>query len=261
MSGGLSGSLKRKLRQHLERLEARLQDEAHALRQSALERPLKDSVGELAGYDQHTSDLGSETHERSKDLGLLERVRTSEDEVRHALRRLDEGRYGYCEECGGFIGVGRLLAIPWARRCADCQRAHEAQERRLEDRPTGPRPLEEATLTPPFGRADRLDAGEAGLGPDDVWQLLAQHGNANSPQDVPGGAGYGETWEDAADDSDEASAVSEVEAIVDVEGTGVVDYQDVYPEPAGRGRRDAAGGGAAVVEGETGSDEEGDRRM
>lgn len=252
----LSESSKAKLRRRLERLAARLEEEERALRRQALERPLRESVGELASYDQHTSDLASETFERSKDLGLLERVRITEDEVRQALRRLEEGRYGYCEACGRFIGTGRLLAIPWARRCAACQQAHDVEEeRRVEDRAAGRRPLEEAALIPPFGRANELNAREAGLDPGDMWQALARYGNANSPQDVPGAVDYDETWEGA--DTEQDGGVTEVEYIPDVAGTGVVDYQDIYPDPTTSGRRRARRG---EEQRETGG-EEGDRWM
>ncbi|MFB9732054.1 TraR/DksA family transcriptional regulator [Ornithinimicrobium kibberense] len=39
------------------------------------------------------------------------------DAVRHALARLDEGRYGVCEVCGEPIPQGRLEARPWATTC------------------------------------------------------------------------------------------------------------------------------------------------
>jgi DnaK suppressor protein len=39
------------------------------------------------------------------------------DQVRAALRRLDEGGYGSCEVCGEAIPQARLEARPWATRC------------------------------------------------------------------------------------------------------------------------------------------------
>ncbi|MEB2362738.1 MAG: TraR/DksA family transcriptional regulator [Bryobacteraceae bacterium] len=38
-----------------------------------------------------------------------------------ALRRLDEGTFGKCEDCGRPIALKRLEAIPWASRCVPCQ--------------------------------------------------------------------------------------------------------------------------------------------
>ncbi len=46
-----------------------------------------------------------------------------------ALKRLDEGSYGYCEECGEEISMERLKVIPFALLCRDCQEAREQQPR------------------------------------------------------------------------------------------------------------------------------------
>ena len=53
-----------------------------------------------------------------------------------ALQRLDDGRYGVCEDCLTPIAERRLEAIPFARRCLECQRQAEQLEsiERLEDR-------------------------------------------------------------------------------------------------------------------------------
>lgn len=42
-----------------------------------------------------------------------------------ALRRLQDGGYGVCIDCGGEVGLQRLRAEPEAARCIDCQRRHE----------------------------------------------------------------------------------------------------------------------------------------
>lgn len=42
-----------------------------------------------------------------------------------ALRRLDDGSYGICTDCGGEVGLERLRAEPEAARCIECQRRHE----------------------------------------------------------------------------------------------------------------------------------------
>jgi RNA polymerase-binding transcription factor len=43
-----------------------------------------------------------------------------------ALDRLEQGRYGICEQCGDGIPFGRLRAIPMASFCVDCQQMLEA---------------------------------------------------------------------------------------------------------------------------------------
>jgi len=47
-----------------------------------------------------------------------------------ALRRLEEGTYGDCFECGDEIAEARLRALPFAVRCKDCEEARETAERR-----------------------------------------------------------------------------------------------------------------------------------
>jgi len=41
----------------------------------------------------------------------------------HALRRMSEGTYGRCEDCGKEIPLGRLRATPQATRCVRCERS------------------------------------------------------------------------------------------------------------------------------------------
>jgi DnaK suppressor protein len=45
-----------------------------------------------------------------------------------ALRRIAEGTYGECYECGETIPEARLRALPFAVRCRDCEEAREAAE-------------------------------------------------------------------------------------------------------------------------------------
>jgi RNA polymerase-binding transcription factor DksA len=51
------------------------------------------------------------------DAALLQQVRSDLDEVDNALRRLDDGRYGRCRECGDVIDDEVLAAAPAARYC------------------------------------------------------------------------------------------------------------------------------------------------
>lgn len=43
-------------------------------------------------------------------------------EVHEALERIADGSYGRCEDCARPIGRRRLEFVPWARRCAACER-------------------------------------------------------------------------------------------------------------------------------------------
>jgi DnaK suppressor protein len=52
--------------------------------------------------------------------------------MEEALRRMGDGTYGDCMQCGSPIGIDRLKAVPWTTRCVDCQ---EALEQELQSRP------------------------------------------------------------------------------------------------------------------------------
>ena len=47
-----------------------------------------------------------------------------------ALRRLEEGHYGNCFDCGDEIAEARLRALPFAVRCRDCEQNREGAHER-----------------------------------------------------------------------------------------------------------------------------------
>jgi len=68
-------------------------------------------VGDLSQFDLD-SDINYSLLQ-----GQLERLKSIEE----ALRKLEEGTYGYCEECGEPIPIKRLKVLPFARYCVRCQ--------------------------------------------------------------------------------------------------------------------------------------------
>ncbi|GAC1315533.1 MAG: hypothetical protein NVSMB16_12560 [Acidimicrobiales bacterium] len=86
----------------------------------------KDDPSELNIVDQHPADAGSETHDRSRDLGLLEQIESDLRDVEEALERLEDGTYGTCEVCGKPIPDERLEANPTARRDVEHEPAASA---------------------------------------------------------------------------------------------------------------------------------------
>jgi RNA polymerase-binding transcription factor DksA len=81
---------------------------------------------ELADYDQHPGDQGSETYEQELDETRVAILRQERSLVEQALARLAEGQYGICVDCGKEIPPERLKAMPEAIRCVDDQRRFEA---------------------------------------------------------------------------------------------------------------------------------------
>ncbi len=67
------------------------------------------------------------------DRNFLLRIRDRERKliikIREALQRIEDGNFGYCEECGDDIGFERLNARPVTTLCIECKRKQEATER------------------------------------------------------------------------------------------------------------------------------------
>jgi RNA polymerase-binding transcription factor DksA len=83
-----------------------------------------DQISELSALDQHQGDIGTETFEREKDFSLLEQLEAEIGDLDAALRKIDDGTYGFCEVCGKAIEPDRLEAMPGTRTCIEHAGAH-----------------------------------------------------------------------------------------------------------------------------------------
>lgn len=70
---------------------------------------------------------------------IKERERILIRKIEHALRRLEDGTFGICEECGEEISEGRLQARPVATLCIKCKEQQETEEKIKEWRERGDR--------------------------------------------------------------------------------------------------------------------------
>ena len=90
----------------------------------SIEENAEESKAEKAGVedtaDEVTAELSRET---------MYKLSQAEKEtlflIDLALKKIEAGTYGYCEECGEPIGEKRLKAIPWVRLCIDCSQQEE----------------------------------------------------------------------------------------------------------------------------------------
>ena len=64
------------------------------------------------------------------EFALIQMKAETLNKIDAALRRLEEGTYGDCFECGEEIAQARLRALPFAVRCKDCEEARETAEQR-----------------------------------------------------------------------------------------------------------------------------------
>ena len=79
------------------------------------------------------TDRASSESERSLELRTRDRQRKLVAKIDAALRRIEEGTYGYCEVTGDPIGLKRLDARPVATLSIEAQEAHERNEKIYRD--------------------------------------------------------------------------------------------------------------------------------
>lgn len=91
-----------------------------------------ETISNLKEEPQAESDLidsaANET-DRTIELRARDRERKLINKIEEALRRIEEGSYGYCDETGEPIGVKRLEARPIATLSLEAQERHERRER------------------------------------------------------------------------------------------------------------------------------------
>jgi len=75
------------------------------------------------------ADRASSETDRALELRTRDRQRKLISKIDDALRRIEDGSYGYCEETGEPIGVARLDARPIATMSLEAQERHERRER------------------------------------------------------------------------------------------------------------------------------------
>lgn len=165
-----------RLRSQIYQIQSQQRRRIESLYGGSLDTEMAESVAELSSVDQHTSDLANETLERSKDLGLLAQSEYVLAACAEALDRIEAGSYGVCESCDRAIPVARLEALPYVTRCVECQEEED-------QRHPYHRPVEEEVIS--FRARSGFGKGDDQIDRDDAWEIVAQHGTANTPQDTP----------------------------------------------------------------------------
>ena len=96
---------------------------------------LSESKDTIKGMKEETrnipdvADRASEETDRALELRTRDRQRKLISKIDAALRRIDDGTYGYCEESGEPISLKRLDARPIATLSVEAQERHERRER------------------------------------------------------------------------------------------------------------------------------------
>ena len=91
------------------------------------EDSLQEQSGELSVHRFHLADIGTEAIEQEKQFLLASVEGRRLYDIDEALRRLYKSpeEFGVCTRCGRDIELERLLLVPQAELCAECQRTVE----------------------------------------------------------------------------------------------------------------------------------------
>ncbi|MFC0011952.1 RNA polymerase-binding protein DksA [Devosia nitrariae] len=79
------------------------------------------------------ADRASSESDRALELRTRDRQRKLIAKIDAALKRIEDGTYGYCEETGDAIGLARLDARPIATLSLEAQELHERREKVYRD--------------------------------------------------------------------------------------------------------------------------------
>lgn len=96
---------------------------------------LEESRATIANLQHETvslpdlADRATSETDRALELRTRDRQRKLVAKIDEALRRIDDGSYGYCEETGEPISLSRLEARPIATLSLEAQERHERRER------------------------------------------------------------------------------------------------------------------------------------
>lgn len=108
-------------------LDSCLQSRRQELIQQIRQRLHADDAQEMSLFNNYTieADQAAASQLSDTDIGLLNREMDELRTVDAALARMKAHCYGQCSRCGGTIPSERLLALPEAHMCLECQLACE----------------------------------------------------------------------------------------------------------------------------------------
>lgn len=102
-------------------------------RRRELMNDVQGRIRDVRADDREVLDQGESSEvdiQEDIEFALIQMKSETLNKINEALRRLDEGTYGNCFECGEEIAGARLRALPFALRCKDCEEARETAEQR-----------------------------------------------------------------------------------------------------------------------------------
>jgi len=106
-------------------MKEEVSDDIKHISEDTLKKSQKEASGDISGYTYHMADVATDNYDREFSLGLVSNERKMIYELDDALKKIEDGTFGVCEECKSLISKSRLKAVPYARFCVKCQEKKE----------------------------------------------------------------------------------------------------------------------------------------
>jgi DnaK suppressor protein len=100
---------------------------------SEIHNGLRDARADASAQRHYRIESGETTEVHPEDdlaFALIDIKAQLLNRINDAMKRLDDGSYGSCDDCANPIAASRLRALPFAVRCMDCEEMRELSEPR-----------------------------------------------------------------------------------------------------------------------------------
>ena len=114
-----------RLKMQLQAERAKIADGLNHIERDNLNKSQRDASGDLSGYSFHMADMATDNFDREFSLDLASAEQTILNRIDEALRKMEDGSYGVCENCNKPISFKRLKAVPYAKLCIKCKEDEE----------------------------------------------------------------------------------------------------------------------------------------
>ena len=75
---------------------------------------------EESSFDNHPADLATDLFMKEQELGFINQIKETINEINSSLRDIENRSYGFCSNCNKYIKEERLELIPYAKTCLEC---------------------------------------------------------------------------------------------------------------------------------------------
>lgn len=109
-----------KFKKTLLKVREKIMTEVEHISKDTLEKSQREASGDLSGYSIHMADMASDQYDREFSLEIASGSRKILLAIEDALKKIKDGTFGSCDNCGKKISKKRLTVIPYTQLCIAC---------------------------------------------------------------------------------------------------------------------------------------------